>query len=108
MIYLCLALLVLASLTALFLYGKLLLWKLEHDLVEWLSFGTAMDIFNARAQRPEYKHYVDKTSPDFVHDPNYPARLVIEKIREDLKSKDVFLPIYLKLILLKIKGIKFK
>lgn len=82
--------------------AKVGLYKIEQDLEDWISFGTGDDIVRCKGQRPEYQHYVVKAQ-NIAPDSNIP-KLVIKLIREDLRTKDLFKVVYLKMLYYVLKG----
>lgn len=88
-----------------FMWGKLTLWRLEQDLETWISYGTGDDIIRCKDQRKEYQHYVKIAQNDHLMTHNIPAS-VIKLIRKDLYDKSLFKLIYVKLLWLKIRGVK--
>lgn len=86
------------------LRARLILWKMEQDLEDWISYGTGMDIVRSKDQRREYQHYVQLCEKDDLKKLNIPAS-VIKLIRVDLRTKGLK-SIYFKLLYLKLRGAK--
>ena len=105
MTFLLCVMIVLLLITMLLQWSKLMLWKMEQDLEDWISYGTGMDIVRCKDQRKEYQHYVNICEKDVLKNINVPVS-VIKLIREDLHDKSLFKLIYLKLLWLKLRGSK--
>lgn len=104
MIYLIALMLAVSVFYIAILKARLILWKMEQDLEDWISYGTGMDIVRSREQRREYQHYVDICEKDELKRLNIPAS-VIKLIRVDLRTKGLK-SIYFKLLYLKLRGAK--
>ena len=83
------------------LYAKIKLFEMHNSLVEWIGYGTGDDIVRCKEQRPEYQYYVNKLTAERAL--SIPRATVLE-IRKDLKSTNLFLPIFRKLLWLRLTG----
>lgn len=87
------------------LFAKTILFKMENDLETWISFGTADDIWKIKEHRPEYQSYVEVCEKDPIKSQSIPKYVLIA-IRRDLESKNLYLPIYIRILCLILQGKK--
>lgn len=105
MIYLLILICLGLSALSLLQWLKLKLWKMEQDLEDWIGFGTGDDIIRCKEQRKEYQHYVNICEKAETLKINIP-KSVVKLIRQDLHDKSLIKPIYIYLLILKVKGYK--